>query len=169
MTFDDILVKLLEHEGGYVNHPRDPGGETNLGVTRKSWEEYIGHRAKEDAIRNLTANDVREFYRRKYWDKIRGDSMNPAIAYCVFDAAVNSGPGRASKWLQEAVGASPDGVVGPNTLRMVEAASAASVINKICDIRLEFLQSLPTFDAFGKGWTRRVGEVRQSALSFLNS
>lgn len=168
MGFDDILIKLLEHEGGYVNHPRDPGGETNLGVTRKSWEEYIGHRAKEDAIRNLTADDVREFYRRKYWDKIRGDNMSPAIAYCVFDAAVNSGPGRAAKWLQEAVGAAPDGVVGPNTLRMVETAEAASVINKVCDIRLEFLQSLSTFDTFGKGWTRRVDEVRQSALSFLN-
>ncbi|HSG62644.1 MAG TPA: putative peptidoglycan-binding domain-containing protein, partial [Pseudomonadales bacterium] len=96
--------------------------------------------------------------------RVKGDDLPAGVNYCVFDAAVNSGTGRAAKWLQEAVGAVADGAIGPNTLAKVAAHDADSLVNAYCDIRLNFLKSLKTFDTFGKGWTRRVDGVRQAAL-----
>ena len=107
-NFDEALKAILHHEGGFVNHPKDPGGMTNLGVTKRVWEEYVGHEVDEKAMRALTPADVDTLYRRKYWDKVRGDELPAGVDYAVFDAAINSGPGRASKWLQTAVGAVPD-------------------------------------------------------------
>ena len=167
MSFDIALEHLLKHEGGYVNHPQDPGGETNMGVTRKAWEEYIGHPAKDSAMRNLTVEQVTPFYKRKYWDRVKGDDLPSGVAYCVFDAAVNSGTGRAAKWLQEAVGAVPDGSIGPKTLDAILDANPEDVIIKMCDIRQSFLEGLPTFETFGRGWTRRVNEVREISLKML--
>ena len=96
-NFDDCLKMLLKHEGGYVNHPKDPGGETNLGVTRKVWEEWIGKPAGPDAMKKLTVNDVAPLYRKMYWDKVRGDDLPGGVDWAVFDWAVNSGTGRAAK------------------------------------------------------------------------
>ena len=160
-------MHLLKHEGGYVNHPQDPGGETNMGVTRNAWEEYIGHPAKESAMRNLTVEQIIPFYKRKYWNAVKADNLPSGVNYAVFDAAVNSGPGRAAKWLQEAVGAFPDGAIGPKTLEAVNAMSPADVINAMCDTRQKFLEDLQTFKIFGKGWTRRVSEVREVALNMI--
>ena len=163
-NFDEALKAILHHEGGFVNHPKDPGGMTNLGVTKRVWEEYVGHEVDEKAMRALTPADVDTLYRRKYWDKVRGDELPAGVDYAVFDAAINSGPGRASKWLQTAVGAVPDGAIGPGTLAKVEAMEPAAIIEKYQATRLAFLQSLPTWDTFGKGWGRRVTEVKDAAL-----
>jgi lysozyme family protein len=163
-NFDEALKAILHHEGNFVNHPKDPGGMTNLGVTKRVWEEWVGHEVDEKAMRALTPEIVGPMYKSKYWDKIKGDDLPTGVDYIVFDAAINSGPGRAAKWLQTAVGAVPDGAIGPGTLAKVEAMDAKAIVEKYQATRLAFLQSLPTWDTFGKGWGRRVTEVKDAAL-----
>lgn len=166
-NFDAALKAILHHEGGFVNHPKDPGGMTNLGVTKRVWEEWVGHEVDEKAMRALTPADVDTLYRRKYWDKIRGDDLPAGVDYAVFDAAINSGPGRAAKWLQTTVGAVPDGAIGAGTLAKVAAMDAKEIVEKYQATRLAFMQSLPTWDTFGKGWGRRVTEVKEAALKMV--
>ena len=166
-TFAECLLEVLKHEGGFVNNPQDPGGMTNLGVTKATWEEWVGHPVTEKAMRELKPADVGAMYRRKYWEKISGDSLPAGIDYCVFDAAVNSGPGRASKWLQGVVGVDVDGSIGPKTLSALNSFKLEQVISDYCKRRLSFMQDLPTFATFGKGWTKRVMEVEQTALKML--
>ena len=164
-NFDAALKAILHHEGGYVNHPSDPGGMTNLGVTKRVWEEWVGHEVDEKTMRALTPELVGPMYKAKYWDKIKGDDLPEGVDYCVFDAAVNSGPGRAAKWLQSCVGVEPDGGIGPKTLAAVEAMAPAELVEDYAKRRLSFLMDLKTWDTFGKGWGRRVAEVQTVASS----
>ena len=150
-----------------MNNPKDPGGRTNLGVTQKVWEEWVGHAVDEAAMRALTPQDVAPLYKKNYWDKIKGDSLPAGVDYACFDLAVNSGVGRAAKLLQQAVGANPDGAIGPATLDAVASQNPRDVATEVCDLRLKFLQSLPTFATFGKGWTRRVSEVEETAFKMV--
>ena len=166
-NFNVALQHMLRHEGGFVNHPRDPGGMTNLGVTARTWEDWIGHTPSEKEMRELTPEKVAPLYKRKYWDAIKGDDLPSGVDYCVFDCAVNSGPGRAAKMLQEVVGVKPDGGIGPITLAAVKAVDPVVLISKYSDKRLQFWQSLPTFETFGKGWTRRGNEVKEAALKMV--
>jgi lysozyme family protein len=168
-NFDACLEKLLHHEGGYVNHPSDPGGMTNLGVTARVWEEWVRHPVDEKQMRALTPELVAPLYRKKYWDACRANDLVSGVDYCVFDVAVNSGAGRAVKFLQSCVGVTPDGGFGPATFAAVKEAEKdpAQLIELYCAKRLEFLQSLKTFQTFGKGWSRRVAEVKETALKML--
>lgn len=166
-NFEPCLSKLLAHEGGFVNHPADPGGMTNLGVTKAVWEEWTGHQATEAVMRKLTPEMVAPLYRRKYWDKIRGDDLPSGVDYAVFDAAVNSGPGRAIKWLQEVLGVAVDGMLGPKTLAAAKAADPVATVNKYTEVRRAFLVSLPTWKTFGRGWGRRIAEVDATAKNML--
>jgi lysozyme family protein len=168
-NFDTCLALMLAHEGGFVNHPQDPGGMTNLGVTKRVWEEWVGHDVDEKQMRALTPETVAPLYKRKYWDACRADDLVGGVDYCVFDVAVNSGPGRAVKFLQSAVGVNADGGFGPATLAAVKEAEKdpERLIELYCAKRLEFLQSLKTFETFGKGWSRRVQEVKDKALKML--
>ena len=166
-NFDQALEAILHHEGGFVNHPKDPGGMTNLGVTKRVWEEWVGHEVDEKAMRALTPETVGPMYKAKYWDKIKGDELPTGVDYAVFDAAINSGPGRAAKWLQTTVGAVPDGAIGAGTLAKVAAMDVEDIIEKYQSTRLAFMQSLPTWDTFGKGWGRRVTEVKDAALKMV--
>ena len=166
-NFPQSLQLLLKHEGGYVNHPSDPGGMTNLGVTAKVWQEWVGHPVDEKQMRALTAEDVAPLYKRKYWDACRADELVSGLDYAVFDYAVNSGVGRAAKTLQDCVGVPMDGGIGPATLAAVKTHSPAKLIENLCDKRLNFLQSLSTFATFGRGWERRVNEVKAEALKML--
>jgi lysozyme family protein len=168
-NFDACLKKLLVHEGGYVHHEKDPGGMTNLGVTARVWEEWVGHPVDEKKMRALTPEDVAPLYKRKYWDACRADDLVSGLDYCVFDVAVNSGAGRAIKFLQSCVGATPDGGFGSITLGLVKKAEEdpQGLIELYCAKRLEFLQSLKTFETFGRGWSRRVAEVKEEALKML--
>jgi lysozyme family protein len=168
-NFDKCLAKMLAHEGGFVNHPQDPGGMTNLGVTKRVWEEWVGHEVDEKQMRALTPETVAPLYKRKYWDAIRADELVAGVDYCVFDVAVNSGPGRAIKFLQGSVGVTADGGFGSATMAAVEKAEEdpARLVELYCAKRLEFLQSLKTFETFGKGWSRRVAEVKEEALKML--
>lgn len=169
-NFDLCLKLLLSHEGGYVNHPSDPGGMTNLGVTARVWEEWVGHPVDEKQMRALTPELVAPLYRKKYWNACRADELVSGVDYCVFDVAVNSGPGRAIKFLQSCVGVNADGGFGPTTFAAVsqfKGESAKDLIKDYCTKRLEFLQSLKTYDTFGRGWKRRVEEVEAEALKML--
>ena len=166
-NFERALAAVLHHEGGFVNHPSDPGGMTNLGCTKKVWEEWVGHEVDEKAMRSLTPADVAPLYKAKYWDKIKGDELPDGVDYVVFDCAINSGPGRAIKFLQGCVGADMDGALGPKTLAAVRAADAKALVEDYAKRRLSFLQDLPTWGTFGKGWGRRVAEVQQSGLSMV--
>jgi lysozyme family protein len=164
-NFDAALKAILHHEGGFVNHPADPGGMTNLGVTKKVWEEWVGHEVDEKAMRALTPELVGPMYKAKYWDKIKGDDLPEGVDYVVFDAAVNSGPGRAAKWLQGCVGVEQDGGIGPKTLAAVAAFDAKKLVEDYAKRRLSFLMDLPHWGTFGKGWSRRVAEVQNTASS----
>lgn len=171
-NFDFCLAELLKHEGGFVNHPEDPGGMTNLGVTKKSWEEYVKRQVTEADMRALTPKAVAPFYKTRYWDACRCDDLPAGLDYCVFDAAVNSGPGRAIKFLQAIVGCVPDGRIGPITLASVGADAEAGVehlIEEYCAKRQTFWESLSTFGTFGKGWTRRGKEVCSTALDMSDA
>ncbi len=163
-NFEAALKAILHHEGGYVNHPKDPGGMTNLGVTKRVWEEWVGHEVTEKIMRELTPEIVGPMYKVKYWDKVKGDDLPTGVDYVVFDAAVNSGPGRAAKWLQACVGVEPDGGIGPKTLAAVNAFDTNQLIEDYAKRRLSFLMDLQTWDTFGKGWGRRVAEVQKTGL-----
>tara|TARA_R110000868_G_scaffold279866_1_gene539957 strand:+ start:1247 stop:1756 length:510 start_codon:yes stop_codon:yes gene_type:complete len=162
-NFDDAMVALLKHEGGFVNHPADPGGMTNLGVTKKVWEEWVGHPVSEEDMRALTREKVSPLYKAKYWNIIQGDKLPHGVDLCVFDCAVNSGTKRAVKLLQRAIGVEDDGILGNMTLAACEALEPDLIIQRFSEERLSFLQALPTFATFGKGWTRRVAEVEAQA------
>lgn len=166
-NFEQCLALVLKHEGGFVNHPKDPGGMTNLGVTKRVWEEWVGHPVDEAAMRALTVQNVAPLYKKNYWDKIKGDQLPMGVDYACFDLAVNSGVGRAAKILQQAVGVSADGAIGPATLDAVAKANARDLATEICDLRLNFLQSLPTWATFGRGWGRRVSEVEETAFKMV--
>jgi lysozyme family protein len=168
-NFEVCLAKLLVHEGGYVNHPADPGGETNLGVTKRVWQEWVGHDVSEKEMRNLTPLMVSPLYKRKYFDACHADELISGLDYCVFDCAVNSGVGRAIKLLQSSVGATPDGGYGSITAALVREAEKdpKRLIELFSAKRLEFLESLKAFPTFGKGWSRRVAEVKADSLAMV--
>lgn len=166
-NFDKALAAVLKHEGGYVNNPKDPGGMTNLGCTKAVWEEYCGHLVDEKTMGTLTPTDVGPLYKRKYWDKIKGDDLPSGVDYVVFDAAINSGAGRATKWLQACVGVEPDGGIGPKTMAAVQVFNSEQLIKDYSKRRLSFLSDLSTWETFGRGWARRVNEVEAVGLKLL--
>ena len=164
-NFDKCFELVLEHEGKYVNDPRDPGGRTNMGVTQRAWESYLNRTVTEAEMRTLTPENVKPFYKAMYWDKLKGDQLPAGVDYAVYDLAVNSGVNRAAKWLQEIAGVTADGIIGPKSMEAIAACDPQEVVDVLCDMRLEFLQRLPTFGTFGKGWSRRVAEVKEKATS----
>lgn len=167
-NFDKCMGWLLVHEGGYVDHKHDPGGATNLGVTHKVWAKWIGKESvSKDEIKALTVKQVMPLYKAKYWDRVKGDELPSGVDWAVFDIAVNSGTGRAGKFLQEAVGAKPDGVIGPMTMALVKKSDPKTVVKKIYKRRQAFYESLSNFKHFGKGWTRRNDETYHQALDLL--
>ena len=162
-NWEMAFAAVLKHEGGYVNHPKDPGGRTNLGVTQRAWEEYVDRDVTEAEMRALTPEIVKPFYKTKYWDKIRGDELPSGVDYAAYDLAVNSGVGRAAKYLQKIAGVPADGIIGPKSMEAILSCNPEETVDALCDMRLDFLQRLPTWDTFGKGWGRRVEEVKAKA------
>lgn len=158
---------MLKSEGGYVNNPADPGGMTNLGVTKATWENWVGRASDEAEMRNLKPEKVAPLYKNKFWDMCRCDDLPSGVDYLVFDFAVNAGPGRSAKILQTAVGATPDGGIGPMTLAAVAKYDANELVEKFSQAKEDFYRSLPTFGTFGKGWLNRVAEVKLKASSML--
>lgn len=159
-NWDEAIKHILKYEGGYVNHPSDPGGKTNLGVTQRVWEEWTGKPATEADMRALTHAMVAPLYKKKYWDAVRGDDLPAGVDLCVFDAAVNAGVGRASRFLQQVVGVTADGQIGPKTINAVTAKPADEIIEAFCALREAHYKRLDTFVTFGKGWMRRLASVK---------
>ena len=162
-NFDFCFEEIMKDEGGFVNDPRDPGGVTNLGVTRRAWEDWVGHGVMIAEIKALRPEDVKAFYRARYWNVINADSLPAGVDYAVFDLAVNSGCGRAAKTLQKVVGVVADGAIGPLTLAAVAKLDPAHVISELCSMRIAFMKGLPIWSIFGKGWTKRVADVASEA------
>ena len=158
-NWEEALKHILKYEGGYVNHKDDPGGRTNLGVTQRVWEDWTGKPATEEDMRGLTVAMVSPLYKKRYWDAVRGDDLPSGVDLCVFDCAVNAGVGRASKFLQQAVGVTADGQIGPMTGAATTAKPAEEVIEAFCNLRETHYKSLSTFATFGKGWMNRLGAV----------
>ena len=158
------MTMLLAHEGGFSAHPDDPGGMTNLGVTKAVYDEFYGGNATEEVMRAITKHDVEPIYRRNYWNRCRCQDLPSGVDWAVFDFAVNAGTGRAAKALQRAVEATEDGVIGPLTLMKVKQFEVNNIINRIAVYREQFYRSLDTFETFGRGWLRRNDETREQAL-----
>jgi lysozyme family protein len=163
-NWEDCFKMVLQHEGGFVDHPKDPGGMTNLGVTRLAWQGYLNRDVTEAEMRALTPNIVKPFYKAMYWDKIKGDDLPAGVDYAAYDLAVNSGVGRAAKYLQQIAGVTADGAIGPKSMAAIAVCDPTETADAICDMRLDFLKKLPTFETFGKGWSGRVAEVKAKAL-----
>jgi len=163
-NFDKCLEMLLHHEGGYVWHEEDPGGETNLGVTKKVYQDWGGTKEMID----LTVEDVAPIYKKNYWDRCKCDELGSGLDWAVFDWAVNSGTRRVSKALQKACGAERDGVIGNKTLSLANGQDVKYMIEEIGVIRQSFYESLRTFKTFGRGWTRRNKETTEQALSMAS-
>jgi len=164
-NFEECVARLLEHEGGYVDHPDDPGGETNLGVTRAVYEQYVGRQVMDGEMEGLTHDDVHPIYKENYWDRVRGDDLPSGVDWAVFDWGVNSGTSRAAKALQRIIGVEQDGGIGPMTLQAVASIEPADIIDQMHYMREGFYRSLSTFDTFGRGWLRRNDETKEQALN----
>lgn len=157
-NYDFCLKQVLKYEGGYSNHPADPGGATMKGVTQAVYDAWRAkNNLSQQSVRNISDGELQAIYRRDYWDKVRGDDLPAGVDLAVFDFAVNSGVSRASKYLQAIVGVEQDGVIGPKTIQ----ATRAYVANAITSKRLSFMQGLGTWKVFGRGWSDRIADVRK--------
>lgn len=171
-NFDVSLSKVLVHEGGYINHPKDPGGATNRGVTQRVYDIYRDRKGvPHQTVKNITSAEVSDIYKTNYWNLAKCERLPDGIDYVVFDGAVNSGVSQSIKWLQRAVGVTADGVIGPATLNAVDNfGNDDELVDRICNRRLEFLKALKTWSTFGKGWSSRVFDVRATGKAMaINS
>jgi lysozyme family protein len=159
-NWDKSLALVLQHEGGYVNHPDDPGGATNKGITQRVYDAFRDRKSlPRQSVRNITSAEVSQIYREQYWNAVRGDELPAGVDYAVFDYAVNSGAKRSKEELQRVLGVGVDGQLGGVSMQALHEACMVdeeAVIKKLCDRRMRFVRSLKTFKTFGKGWTRRI-------------
>lgn len=166
------LEHIFGHEGGFTDNRADPGNWTGgkVGVGKLLGTKFgiAANSYPKLDIRNITLGDAAEIYRRDYAAKVRFDDLPSGLDFAMLDFAINSGPSRAAKYLQRVVGAVDDGQIGPATIAAVANADVKATINRLCDKRLAFLQQLPTWGKFGKGWGRRVASVRAEALKMAD-
>lgn len=165
-NFGNSLDAVLMHEGGYVDHPADPGGATNKGITWRTynaWRDSVGRPPAD--VRDISDTEVSAIYKAQYWNAVLGDMLPSGVDYAVFDFAVNSGPARAVKFVQRIVGADADGQMGRITLEAIRKVDPTFLIERLCDERLAWLKRLRTWSTFGRGWARRVEEVRRKATA----
>lgn len=168
-NFEQCLAYVLRSEGGFVNNSKDPGGMTNLGVTKATYEAYLGRAVTEDEMKSLTPEVVAPLYKKMYWDKVRGDDMPAGLDYALFDFAVNSGPRQATKYIQNIASVPADGIMGDRTVQQVNTLKPDACIIKLCNERLQFMKQLNTWETFGKGWQKRVDAVQKRALDMFTS
>jgi|SRR5215471_1968645 len=156
-AFDQAFDIVVGHEGGYVNNPADPGGETKFGISKRAYPHVD--------IGALTLEQAKAIYKRDYWDRIEGDTLDPGLALVAFDAAVNNGVSRAVRWLQTAVGVTADGVIGPMTRAAIAKADAAEVLVALHGARIDYMANLPTWSTFGRGWSKRLAALPHQAAT----
>lgn len=164
-NWPSIFRWVLAHEGGFVDHPADPGGATNKGVTQAVYNAYRARMNRSArSVREITDAEVEAIYRTQYWNRVQGDALPSGVDYAVYDFAVNSGVSRSVKYLQAIVGTSQDGDMGQITLAAVAARDPAEIVKALCDNRLAFLKRLRHWSTFGRGWSRRVADVRARGI-----
>jgi lysozyme family protein len=166
-SYDAALARLLAHEGGYTNHPADPGGPTNFGITIADYRKYVKHDATAADVRAMRLDQAKAIYRAHYWNALRCDEMPAGVDDAAFDYGVNSGVARVIGVLQRLLGAPADDRVTDALLARIGARDAAALVTLLCDERLAFLKRLKTWPVFGAGWSRRVAEVRSAALDMV--
>lgn len=157
MNFDAAFDLLLGHEGGYSDHAADPGGKTRFGVTEAVARE-VGYKGD---MRELPLDLAKRIYKDRYWDAIKAEQLPPALRYPLFDAAVNSGPGQAVKWLQRALGVKDDGVIGPQTIAAANAGNPDALRMRMLSQRLKFMAGLSNWPAFSRGWAIRIASLME--------
>lgn len=148
--FDKFINRILDHEGGYVNHPNDPGGETKWGISKRSYPHVN--------IKELTRADAIEIYRKDFWNRVHGQELPREVAFSVLDGAVNSGMGNSVRWLQRAAGVGDDGIIGPLSLAAIRSANPLDLVLLYNAERLEFMTKLSVWPTFSKGWARRIAQ-----------
>lgn len=158
MNFDVAFAKLLGHEGEFSDHPDDPGGKTRYGIT-EAVARRVGYRGD---MRELPLDLAKRIYKAEYWDAVRADEMPPAVRYVLFDAAVNSGVGQAARWLQNAAGVTPDGVIGSRTMAAVNALDANGLKSRMLANRLRMMTNLANWPSFSRGWARRIADLMEA-------
>lgn len=163
-NFDACLDHVLKSEGGYVDHPRDPGGATNMGITLATLSDWRGKPVTKADVRALTRKEAAAIYRARYWAQVRGDDLPAGLDLVAFDAAVNSGVYRGARWLQSVLGVVADGQIGPRTIAAATACDCPKMISRAVQTRKNFLLSLNTWPTFGKGWSARLVSVEREAL-----
>ena len=177
-NFEKCLEMLLKHEGGFTADTRDRGnqigdghgnqGSTMLGVTSKVYADWTGKPAPIEVMKTLTQEDVAPIYKKNYWDRCKCDDLPCGEDWAVFDWAVNSGTGRAAKAIQKIVGAKQDGAIGPKTLQLIANEAPEFLVEKMYDQRQSIYEKLPTFETFGRGWTRRNKETKETAFELVH-
>ena len=161
-NYPQALKQVLKYEGGYVDHPKDPGGPTNKGVTQAVYDNWRkSQNLSIQSVRAIADSEVAAIYKNLYWDRISGDLLPSGVDFAVFDFAVNSGVSRAAKTLQAVVGVTQDGVIGPATIQATKTYVAMSITNR----RLAFMQSLSIWSTFGKGWSARIADVKNQIIA----
>jgi len=165
-NFEMALRHILRFEGGYVDHPEDPGGATNLGITRETLSRFRGRAVSKAEVRALDRNTAREIYRRFYWNALRCDDMPSGLDLAVFDSGVNQGTGRAARLLQIALKVSVDGIIGPVTVRAANQADTRTLLSEFMALRMRSYGRLSgLFRTFGLGWSRRLMAAHTAALA----
>ena len=165
-NFKECLDLVLKSEGGWVNNSQDPGGETNLGVTKRVWEEYVGHPVT--TMKNLTPANVAPMYEQKYWRPCYGEVLPRGLDFVVFSMGVNAGTGRSVKLLQSSLGCVPDGIIGPRTRELISDSNCATLIAKFSEVRRDYYSSLKK-PMFEKGWLARVDAEEKEALNMAKN
>lgn len=160
-----IQSYIFASEGGYVDHPKDPGGATNYGITINTLKAWRGKPVSKQDVRNLTKAEAAEIYEAQYWKAVGADKLPEGLDYAVADYGINSGPARAVKDLQRVLGVSADGVIGVQTLNALKGKSAVKLIEDLCERRLAFIRGLGTYKTFGRGWESRISSVQRKATA----
>ena len=168
LSREPALAKVLEHEGGYTNHPADPGGPTNFGITIADYRKYVKADARAADVQAMRLGEAKAIYRAAYWDAMRCDELPAGLDYATFDYGVNSGVGRAVRVLQRLLHMADDGRMTDTVIAAVDQRDPAELIAALCDERLAFLKKLKTWPVFGTGWGRRVADVRAVALGMAS-
>lgn len=163
--FERCLTHILAHEGGYVDHPKDPGGATNMGITHRTLAAWRGHPVTKDDVRLMDRDEAAAIYRANYWRPLSADDLPAGVALQAFDFGVNAGVSRSAKLLQRIAGVPEDGKVGPKTIAAIGKMAPSQVISRFTAGRMDHYRSLKTWPTFGKGWTRRTLETEAAALA----
>lgn len=162
-NFKRSLALVLQSEGGWSDHPSDPGGATMRGITMDTYRRYKQRTVTKTELRNITQQEIEEIYHEGYWTPSHCDNLPGGVDYMVFDFAVNAGPGRSAKTLQAALGVTQDGIIGPITMAQVQSSDTLKLIKACSAAKEVFYRSLPTFGVFGTGWLNRIRIVQGEA------